>query len=229
MKSCLKRIETLTLLLAPAILSGCMKLEEMSELDGVSTSSGGFLNNLASNAANAIVPFYESLRVYAVPAAIISFIVGILLLVFFGTSRTMTKYAIFSLMIFIPLLLILLQLGLGAWLSNSGYGTELESIKGKADYELLTSVVGITVYSHMISSLNPIQYLAMGFVLYCEQFSILLALSSIAVGVILKITVKTSQTINKVAVKVMIIGIPLFEIGLNIAARMVVATTGIAI
>lgn len=225
-KSC---INTLALLLMPVILTGCMKLEDMSEMDGVSTSSGGFVNNLASNVANAIVPFYESLRVYAVPAAIISFIVGILLLVFFGTSRTMTKYAIFSLMIFIPLFLILLQLGLGAWLSNSGYGTELESIKGKADYELLTSVVGITVYSHMISSLNPIQYLAMGFVLYCEQFSILLALSSIAVGVILKITVKTSQTINKVAVKVMIIGIPLFEIGLNIAARMVVATTGIAI
>lgn len=108
-------------------MSGCSLSDLDSAMSGdfsTTQSISGEMNIVTSTSntiAKTILPVYKMLDPYLLWMALVSFIIGCVMLFFFHDSKSMSKLAIFSFMLLIPLLLIAVDIGVGAWLSNTLY------------------------------------------------------------------------------------------------------------
>lgn len=122
-----KGISKLGSAMALFTMSGCSLSDLDSAMSGdfsTTQSISGEMNIVTSTSntiAKTILPVYKMLDPYLLWMALVSFIIGCVMLFFFHDSKSMSKLAIFSFMLLIPLLLIVVDIGVGAWLSNTLY------------------------------------------------------------------------------------------------------------
>lgn len=120
-----KGISQLGSAMALFTMSGCSLSDLDSAMSGdfsTTQSISGEMNIVTSTTiAKTILPVYKMLDPYLLWMALVSFIIGCVMLFFFHDSKSMSKLAIFSFMLLIPLLLIVVDIGVGAWLSNTLY------------------------------------------------------------------------------------------------------------
>lgn len=126
-----KQIVLSVSLLSFVLLCGCSSADLNSAMNGDfglsgsnssgTTSIAGIAQSTVNTVASMILPLYQAFDPYATLIALASFILGCCMLFFFHNSKSMSKLAIFSFMILIPVIMIALDLGVGAWLSNCLY------------------------------------------------------------------------------------------------------------
>lgn len=116
-----KRKYLIWLLCFIVCVSGCSSLDSKINGRGNASMAIDIAESTGVAIAKIILPIYKVFDQFAVWAALGSFIIGCCIIYFFHNSKSMTKIAIFSFMVFLPVLLIALDLGLGAWLSNCLY------------------------------------------------------------------------------------------------------------
>lgn len=78
---------------------------------------------------------------------------------------------------------------------------------GQETYEFAKAETDMTVYAELMSELTPLQFIAVGFVLYVAKYVFVISIFSIVTG--------------------LIIGVPLVTICLYVLAKMIAATAGI--
>lgn len=91
-------------------------------------------------------------------------------------------------------------------------------------YDFVSAQTNSTVYSQMIDKINPIQYLALGFYLYMTKYAVIIIVLSIVMGIVVMMAGKKSSSIKKIALKGLILGVPLIMLGLIFVANLIVAT-----
>lgn len=94
-------------------------------------------------------------------------------------------------------------------------------------YEFASTETNATVYSQLLDDLTPIQFVAVGFVLYVAKYVGIISLFSIFLGLIILISIKNSPRIRRNAIVGLIIGVPLITICLYVLAKMIAATAGV--
>ena len=94
-------------------------------------------------------------------------------------------------------------------------------------YEFTSTETNATVYSQLLGDLTPIQFVAVGFILYVAKYIGIISLFSISLGLIILVSIKNSPRIRKNAIVGLIIGVPLIAICLYVLAKMIAATAGV--
>lgn len=103
----------------------------------------------------------------------------------------------------------------------------LSGCNNQMAYEFASAETDRTVYSQLSETINPVQFLAMGFVLYAGKFVFVISAFSIILGLIVVFSVKNSPRIKKNAITGLIVGVPLIMSCLYILAKMISGSAGI--
>ena len=98
---------------------------------------------------------------------------------------------------------------------------------GQETYEFAKAETDMTVYAELMSELTPLQFIAVGFVLYVAKYVFVISIFSIVLGFVIVFSIKNSPQIRKNAITGLIIGVPLVTICLYVLAKMIAATAGI--
>ena len=105
--------------------------------------------------------------------------------------------------------------------------TMLTGCSSQTVYEFAKAETNRTIYSQLMEGLTPVQFLAVGFLLYVSKYVFVIAIFSIILGFVILFSIKNSPRIRKKAVAGLIIGMPLIIICLYVLAKMIAATANV--